>query len=339
MNLNDDPSATHAHFSQKIIASYDQSGTETLSELAVALLAEQKTAWPKLAEGYAALDGVQVRELHCHGYSVRLQWNPGRIVSSGARVDEESIRCRKCFLCLENLPVAQEGILWHEEFLVLCNPAPIFQQHYTISHVRHQPQRIEGHVDTLLKLARDFAPRFTVFYNGPKCGASAPDHLHFQACPAGAIPIEMEAANERRREPVRKLGGVSLLTLRELGRAAMVLEGTSQEALHEAVQRCLATMKKVLLSLDEEPMINILCSYGIDAWRMILFPRKKHRPDIYFLEEEKRVLISPASVDMGGLIITPRQQDFENLDAGTIERIFDEVAIDHRDVEEIVALM
>ena len=125
----------------RIFARYDHlQKLPSLSELALELLEQQKESWAQLGEGYRALESVRVRELPCEGFSVRLQFNPGRVISSGASVDAQSLQARPCFLCLENLPPPQKGILYRDEFLVLCNPMPIFAQHYTISHLQHRPR-------------------------------------------------------------------------------------------------------------------------------------------------------------------------------------------------------
>lgn len=313
-----------------------QSSSSSLHELSLQLLEEQKKSWPQLAQGYASLSSVGLREVRCDGFSVRLQFNPGRIVSTGANVDEKTIRERRCFLCVQNLPPPQKGILYQGEFLVLCNPAPIFHQHLTISHIDHIPQAIEPFVLTLLDLARDMSPKFTVFYNGPRCGASAPDHMHFQANPTGLIPVEREAADEARRAFRKKVDDVSLWSLERYGRRVVVLESASEESLRAILLRLITALRSVT---DEtgEPMMNILCSSQTSGWRVIFFPRRKHRPDVYFKEGEKKVLISPAAVDIGGLVITPVEKDFNTVDATMIQDIFEEVSLERGKVEEVIA--
>ncbi|HLF19655.1 MAG TPA: DUF4922 domain-containing protein [Bacteroidota bacterium] len=202
---------------RKTFATYEP-GRHLLPDLAIQLLDEQKKSWRQLAAGYSSLGSAQLREVRCAGFSVQLQWNSARIVSTGAKVDEKSIRERKCFLCVENLPENQQGILYQEKYLVLCNPAPIFTGHFTISHIQHIPQAIESSAGDFLDLARDLSPKFSVFYNGPKCGASAPDHLHFQASPRNAIPVEVEAVDARRREILKKSPSLAIVGLKRYGR-------------------------------------------------------------------------------------------------------------------------
>lgn len=323
---------------QKIYSSFtSRSAGDSLSEQILGLLDQQKKTWRQLAEGYIALELIRLREVHCDGYSVRLQFNPNRIVSSGAKVDAKSISERKCFLCIDNLPEEQKGILYHDQFLVLCNPAPIFSQHCTISNINHIPQEIENSLGLFFSLAKDFTG-FTVFYNGPKCGASAPDHMHFQACPSGMIPVERDVEEPRRKELIGEAGAVSCFIIKDYGRRVLALESADAAELESYIVKFLRSMKEVLATTGE-PMLNILCSFRQNRWCVIIFPRRKHRPDVYFREGDAQVLISPASVDIGGLIITPIEKDFQKVDAEMIHNIFEEVSIDKGVLEKILGGM
>ncbi|MGA3245283.1 MAG: DUF4922 domain-containing protein [Bacteroidota bacterium] len=324
---------------EKIFAVFDPNALKSsLAELAARLLDDQKKSWLQLASGYASLDSIRLRQVACRGYSVWLQFNPGRIVSTGAKVDAKSIRERRCFLCVQNLPEAQKGILYKDEFLILCNPAPIFREHYTISHVQHIPQIFSTYTTRFFELARHMSPRLTVFYNGPRCGASAPDHMHFQASPSGTIPVEGAACEKNRRVVRRSLHNVDILTLAEFGRQVLVLESKNIDNL----QRVLSELTESLRSMTgerDEPMMNLLCSYGDSSWRVILFPRSKHRPDAYFKEGDERILISPAAVDIGGLVITPLEKDFNMVDAPTMEGIFEEVSLAKEKVDAAMDML
>jgi hypothetical protein len=320
----------------KTFARYDASSrTDSLATLALALLDEQKGSWPQLTSGYASLTSVRTRELQCNGFQAWLQFNPGRIVSTGARVDALSIRERRCFLCVEHLPEQQKGILYNDEFLVLCNPAPIFTDHFTVSHVRHLPQAFEPYAGTMIEMARAFRPRFTLFYNGPKCGASAPDHMHFQACPRGTIPVERAAQEEARRRHRSNFRGVDVFTLAHFGRRVIVLESAQSKVLEEVLNLLVAAFRP-LIGTQEEPMLNILCGFNEGDWRVIVFPRSKHRPDAYFREGDDRVLISPAAVDIGGLIVTPLEKDFNGVTPALVESIFEEVSLGNDIVDRAI---
>jgi ATP adenylyltransferase/5',5'''-P-1,P-4-tetraphosphate phosphorylase II len=322
--------------SQKVFASFNpRLPGDSLADLAISLLKEQKSKWRQLADGYESLDSVKVREIYCDGFSTWLQFNPKRIISTSANVDDKSIRERKCFLCLENLPDEQKGVLYRDEFLILCNPAPIFSRHFTISTVRHTRQEIGKFIGTLLSLSKELSPEFIVFYNGPRCGASAPDHMHFQASPSWSIPVERDAGDVQRRVLRKKEGAVSFLTLRRYGRQVLLLESEVESELESSFLNLISVMQRVAQA-TEEPMLNLLCSYQKNAWRVIIFPRRKHRPDVYFREGEARVLISPAAVDIGGLVVTPVERDYERVDAKMIENIFEEVSVDQDVLEKIV---
>jgi hypothetical protein len=324
---------------ERLFAVYDgRRGAASLTELSLALLRQQQATWPQLSDGYEALRSVRLRELQCDGYRVYLQFNPRRIVSTSARVDPHSLRERKCFLCVDHLPAEQRGILYNGQFLVLCNPAPILDNHFTISNVAHIEQSLHPHVETMLNLARDLSPRFAVLYNGPRCGASAPDHMHFQAGPRGSIPIEQESEAPARRRFIGTLASVSVLTLRDLGRRVIVFEGNDAADIGSALAHLFSAMQDVL-AVTDEPMVNVICQYTGSNWRVIIFPRKKHRPDVYFREGDDRVLISPASIDIGGLIVTPLEKDFKSVNPGLIQSIFTEVSLEGDVVEKILGAM
>jgi hypothetical protein len=321
---------------QKTFAVYDStSARHRLVQSCQDLIDQQKLHWPQLTEGYAALQSVQVREIICNNFTVTLQFNPKRIRSTGADLDAKTIRERRCFLCPEHLPDSQKGILYRDEFFLLCNPVPVFTRHMTFSSVHHIPQELEPSLDILLDLARDLHPDFTVFYNGPKSGASAPDHLHFQASPWRAIPIEHDAVDMRRRKRLYYKDHVSGSVLMNYGRTALVIESTEKKQLLKFLHAILGEWKNTFGS-SEEPKINVLCSYQEELWRVIILPRRKHRPDVFFAEGDARVLISPAAVDMGGFIVTPIEKDFMRVDAHLIENIFAEVTEPQKVVETII---
>jgi hypothetical protein len=329
-------SLNNSLLTQKTIAVFNSISTHgVLVQLCQDLLEQQKLHWLQLTEGYRALESVRVREIVCGNYSISVQFNPKRIKSTGADLDAKTIQERKCFLCLENLPEPQKGILYRDEFLLLCNPAPIFTRHFTFSSIYHLPQELESSLSVLLKLGRDLSPDFTVFYNGPKSGASAPDHLHFQVTPRRAIPIECDAVDMRRRKRLYYRNHVTGCVLMNYDRTAFVIESTDELRLLEFMKDMLEAWKKALGSM-EEPKMNILCSYQEELWRLIILPRRKHRPDIYFLEGDDRVLISPAAVDIGGFVVTPSERDFLRMDARLMKSIFTEVTEPPEIIEKIL---
>jgi len=318
---------------QKTYATFD--GGESLSGLCLEFLSEQKNAWQDLRKGYESLKDVKERDLSCRGFSVRLQYNPGRIKSSTADLTQKTSSERRCFLCLDHLPEGQKGILYRSDYLILSNPMPVFSSHFTVSHIDHRLQAIDEHVGTYLQLMADLGPSWTVLYNGPKCGASAPDHFHFQAAPSGKMPIEKEIREEKRLTLLRQVDGVLLYRARDLGREVIILEGDDPVAVGSVFRNFLNALKKVRI-IDEEPMMNIAGYYEEGKWRLVIFPRRKHRPDVFFKDGGARVVVSPGVIDMGGLLITPVKRDFERLDATAVEGIYREVSLEGEIVEQAI---
>jgi len=288
--------------------------TASLAQRARQLLQEQKSEWELLARGYQSLASVRVRNFEFDGFCVKLQFNPGRIASSVAKVDEKSIRQRKCFLCPANLPREQRGIDCGEGYTLLCNPFPIFPEHFTIPHRDHRPQRILESFGSMLRLARELADGFVVFYNGPRSGASAPDHLHLQAGSKGFMPIDGEA---------HLVGSERYL------RRGFVLESDDAGLLSEQFGRLYRVMESVAGDADE-PMLNVLAYYDVPragSWRVIVLPRGKHRPSFFFAEGDAKLVLSPGTVDMGGMVISVVERDFERITEPVLREMFAEVTI------------
>ena len=263
----------------------------TLNENVHHLLDRQLAAWETARRSYDALAGVRVKELDVRGVPYKVQFNPARIVSSGAKVDARSIKERRCFLCAANRPAEQEGLPFLGHYELLVNPFPIFPRHLTVPETGHVPQLIAHRFADMLELARELTD-FTIFYNGPRCGASAPDHAHFQAGSRGFMPIE---ADWRMRT-----------------------DETVVQTDHQALP---------VPEGDEEPMMNVLALYESARWTVFVFPRAKHRPACYTAEGDARLLSSPASVDLGGVFITPVEQDFQKITADDVAQILSEVCL------------
>jgi len=184
----------------------------------------------------------------------------------------------------------------------------------------------------------DFGSDWAILYNGPQCGASAPDHLHFQAAPSGQMPIEKEIQEKKRVTLIKKVDGVLLYRVRDLGREVIILEGDDPMAVGDAFKVLLNALKKVLL-IEEEPMMNIAGFCKERKWRLIIFPRCKHRPDAFFREGDSRVVVSPGVIDMGGLLITPLEKDFKHLDGASVEGIYREVSLGGKTVKRAIDAM
>lgn len=305
-----------------------------ISEQARQLIKDQQNEWELAKKNYAGLKKVKTRKLAFDGFDMIVQFNPERIRSSAAKVDAKSIKARPCFLCKENLPEEQRSIQVLEKYMLLVNPFPIFPQHLTIPHQEHIDQLIESKFADMLHLARALED-FTVFYNGPKCGASAPDHFHFQAGIKRFMPIEYDFRKGLFFHNSRNLGGLEIIRWSEYLRTILTFSGRDIGQITEAILKIYTELKK-LQPDEDEPLLNILASFAGSRWTVHLFPRKLHRPWQYFEEGEKQILLSPASVDMGGVLITPREEDFNKISMGDAQDIFEQVCLEEDVFSEIV---
>lgn len=296
------------------------------------LLTEQLASWEMARNNYAALSGVQVKELNVNGIPYKVQFNPARIVSSGAKVDAKSIKERKCFLCPANLPAEQRGVPFEGHYNILVNPFPIFPRHLTIPETAHVDQRIALRFGDMLDLAQQLTD-YTIFYNGPKCGASAPDHAHFQAGNKGFMPIEQDW-REQVAGKVADYGQATLWYLNDSPRTTLVIESADRKTtlkLFDIVYRSLDIQPG-----EDEPMMNVLAMYEAGKWIVFIFPRAKHRPACYTAEGDANLLSSPASVDLGGVFITPVEKDFIKITAEDIAQILSEVCLSPADFQKYV---
>jgi len=305
-----------------ILKETNQSVTPILREF----VESQKEVWPLAAANFKGLEKVEEKGFQFDGFEVRVQFNPERMRSSVANVDKQSIAARKCFLCSENRPAEQDAIEFGDQFLILVNPFPIFKYHFTISSTTHVDQRFIPNVESWLELARAMEG-FTVFYNGPECGASAPDHLHFQAGENSFMPIGEEFV--RLKPTARNLYSgeeTDVWAFDNYLRKMITIESNS---LDEALRIIKVYYAHFLCIQPEkiEPMMNALCAYSNGKWTIHLFPRKAHRPTQFFAEGDAQILISPGSVDFGGVFITPRREDFDKMTKDDVIDIFRQVCV------------
>ncbi len=306
---------------------------DRFSEAIDLLFKQQIKNWRLLKKGLDALNAVESRKFSFDGYQIYTQFNPLRINSTTALVSPEAIKNRQCFLCIENLPLEQKGIIYKEKYSVLCNPYPIFPAHLTVSSIEHRPQRIKKSFTDLLHISRDFN-NYCFIYNGPESGASAPDHLHFQACKKDSLPINTDyegLKNEYGEELIKN--NVSVCAINDGIRRMLSLESMSAQILTKTFNKIYNSYLLIAKS-HVEPMMNVISTYEEESgWRVIIFFRKKHRPDVYFKEGENNILVSPASIDLGGVLITPLEKDFRKIDKDIITQIFREVVVGKEEFE------
>lgn len=322
---------------QKIISAEELSKfgpVSTLNERAFALVKQQQETWQLAQKNYEALSEVQTRDFNFGHFKIIAQHNPGRIRSSAAKVDAQSIAERPCFLCPENLPAEQKALLFQDKFLILVNPFPVFPVHLTISLIEHKPQDIYHFFLDMLKISRELEG-FTVFYNGPKCGASAPDHFHFQAGTRGFLPVENELENQNMiiAEILVQKSGLKIMTAKNYLRNFLCIDSSNSEDIFEAFNRIYSSFS---VQNENEPMMNILSFFEKGRWRVIIFPREKLRPSHFYKNDENQVVVSPASVELGGILVLPRKEDFMSISNKVVSEIYNEITLPYSDFEHSV---
>ncbi len=325
---------------------------EASEEDVEAFFESELNSWEAARQRYDDLQTqVQKRELPFGDSSLTVQWNPARIVSTAAQIDKASIAARPCFLCDENRPKEQHALMIRHHYQVLINPFPILPHHFTIPTRRHKPQNIWEHFGTMRHLAWTL-PHHIVFYNGPLCGASCPDHMHLQAGSRGVVPIERDwELYENRLEKLYPLTGSGTQEMAEAGntsqRCGLFL--LKSYACPVFVIRSLPEEKDSLLCQrlyqalpvsegESEPRMNVICwrqpgdESRSDEIITLVFPRKKHRPDCYSAE----LMVSPGALDMGGLFITPREEDFRKLTPEWAVEIMKEVSMTEEELKTVI---
>lgn len=300
------------------------------SEKVNELFQSQLKEWELARQNYGQLNAVKTKTIDFGTFKVLVQFNPERMRSSAAKVDAKSIDSRPCFLCSENRPSDQRGVAFDKNMTILVNPFPIFQRHLTITSEEHKDQRILQNFRTMLVLAEAIRD-FIVFYNGPECGASAPDHLHFQAGNKGFIPLEEDFLNGSHTRLLSVNNGVELWHWHNYIRGIVTMRGSDREALNDIFQSFYQKFS-VIQNDKPEPMLNILVSHNEKVWIIHIIPRKVHRPVQFFLEGDDKILLSPASVDLGGVIITPREEDFLKITKDDVADIFSQVCLDENEL-------
>ena len=295
----------------------------------------QLEKWDDARNRYHELRNVRTRELAMGASSIQVQWNPARMVSTGASIDKKAIAERPCFLCEANRPKEQTKKSVDNHFDLLVNPYPILPTHFTIPSVKHEPQRIRDIYSEIHKLLDEY-PELMVFYNGPKCGASAPDHAHLQAGTSGRLPLQMSWQRlSRNLTPLISLNDdESISLIDEYPCPALLIRSHTPYGDEQLFLRLYDALP--MLDDDTEPMMNIVSWRCDDEYLSVVFPRGKHRPDCYYAQGNDQYIISPGALDMAGLIITPRQEDFERLTPEKALSILNEVSLPKEQLQQVI---
>lgn len=293
----------------------------------------QLSCWPLASDNFKALDNVLLKEAHVGGLKVKLQCNPARMISSAAKLTKEDIARRRCFLCEKNRPPEQSWLEFKpesgNEYHILVNPYPIFPEHLVIAVSEHADQTICGRYADMLELARQYPDR-TIFYNGPRSGASAPDHHHFQAAPAGIIPLEVDVdswiAEKNDSQPIchydKFTTGVFVINTDSAAEA---------EVMFYRLLDCAETPAG-----EPEPLLNLFTYFRDGKYRSIVIFRSRHRSHHYFSDGPDHLTMSPGCADMGGVFIVPVREEFEKLTDELLGEMVGEITITKEEEKRII---
>lgn len=292
----------------------------------------QMEKWADARHRFRDLKHVETHQL---SDQLKVQWNPARIVSTGAKIDKKTLGDRPCFLCDKNRPKEQISKQIDERFLLLVNPFPILPIHFTIPARKHQPQSIYknyGEMHRFLSLHSELM----VFYNGPKCGASAPDHLHFQAGTSGILPLQAnwQRLSRNLTDIISLNDDEKIALIHDFVVPAFVIISKSEDSDEALFQRLYKSMP--VRGDETEPMMNIIAWRKGDEYISVVIPREKHRPEAYFAEGDAQMMVSPGALDMSGLIITPREEDFRKLTEESATAILQECGVSTDKMNSII---
>ena len=292
----------------------------------------QMEKWADARHRFRDLKHVETHQL---SDQLKVQWNPARIVSTGAKIDKKTLGDRPCFLCDKNRPKEQISKPIDERFLLLVNPFPILPVHFTIPAKKHQPQSIYknyGEMHRFLSLHSELM----VFYNGPKCGASAPDHLHFQAGTSGILPLQAnwQRLSRNLTDIISLNDDEKIALIHDFVVPAFVIISKSEDSDEALFHRLYKSMP--VRGDETEPMMNIIAWRKGDEYISVVIPREKHRPEAYFAEGDAQMMVSPGALDMSGLIITPREEDFRKLTEESASAILQECGVSKDKMNSII---
>lgn len=302
-----------------------------LEEMVEQLLNSQIENWDLAHANYRALNDVKTRVLDIKGFPVLLQFNPERIRSSAAQIDAATLKKRPCFFC--HRPKEQQSITHYDDFDILVNPYPISDGHLTIPFRWHDEQQILPYYEDMLICAYDLRD-YSIIYNGPKCGASAPDHMHFQAIKRASLPIE-ENIRKASKVIIMQRQNTTLYALNDFMTSVLLIASSNLQEAARTFNHLYAQLE--VKEGDYEPMMNVAAWVNDDnVFYTCIFLRKELRPSCFYAEGDANILISPATVEMAGLFITPLEKDFEKVTAADLETILKEVSISEEEKNKLV---
>lgn len=300
---------------------------------------DQLSVWQLASSNFRALKTAPSREVDVFGLKCRIQYNPRRVISSTADTSPAAIASRKCFLCADNRPKEQFHLGFEgrkgRNYHIQINPYPIFRGHLVIVRDEHIPQEIWHHFPDMLDFAAKYRD-YLVFYNGPSSGASAPDHLHFQAIPKHNLPLEdvVDEFLDHPGEPLATVKDASLYKFDGYARGVFALKATTSKSLAKLFYRLLDCTDRG--KGEEEPMFNLYAYVKNGEYRTIVVMRSAKRSHHFYSEGADHLTISPGAADIAGLFVAPFREDYDKADTALLEELLSEVCISEDEQNMIV---
>ena len=295
----------------------------------------QNNEWEFARKNYDTLKELKVREFNFPDASVVVQFNPHRVGSTLALIDEKSIANRKCFLCDDNLHPEQKGIKLTENYTLLVNPFPIIPVHFTAKFNEHHPQKISDNFIEILEGAETLGEKYFLLYNGPEAGASVPEHRHFQGGTRKHFPLVnfideilsgyKSGSGLPHIKEEKNISNAVLYSVRDTLRRILVIKGRDKKAIEKLFFMVYGAMTNLFPSA-KETKLNLVSTMMNGEHLLFIFPRKAHRPRCFYTEGDEQLLVSPATLDFGGVVVLPREEDFKKITKYNIEQIFSDVA-------------
>ena len=297
---------------------------------------DQLSVWPLAAANFRALKSMRVRGLKVGGLDAKIQFNPSRIASSTAKIDEASLAARACFLCEEHRPAEQFHLKFEgrkgRRYNIQVNPYPIFPKHLVIARDQHLPQAIWHHLPDMLDFACTYQG-FTVYYNGPRAGASAPDHLHFQAVPRWSLPLEVavDAFLDNPGEHLSRVKDARLYHYRNFTRGVWCIKADTTKSLAKLFYQFLDCCPVADPGL--EPRFNLYAWFKPEKneYRVMVVLRTELRSHHYYSDGPDHLTIGPGAAEMAGVFVAPEEADFKKATAAQLEEILSEVSVSAAD--------
>ncbi|MCT4616027.1 MAG: DUF4922 domain-containing protein [Marinifilaceae bacterium] len=295
---------------------------------------QQLKTWEIADKNYKALENQNEKTVILDEYEYKIQYNPNRVFSTKAKIDKKSIESRKCFLCNSNLFKEQDSVNYKSKFDFLLNPYPIMPMHFTIPNMKHVDQQISPYFTDFLDLIVDF-PEMLFMYNGAKCGASLPDHMHFQAIKQNLLPIERINADDKNIKCIYAKSKEFIYVSTLEYRSFLILESDNKLGMKYIYDKIINQFSDLYYG-DYQDKINLIGKFINNKYRIYIFPRSAHRPYQYYSKNDNSIIISPGCIDMGGVFICSDFDSFNRMNSSYVKSILSQVSMGEKKFQKFI---